>query len=219
MNRSEHRLWVCNVWVMTVSDLKIKLQIGMFTLSRIAVSTSYRMVYPFLPVFARGLGVEPTSLALAFSIRSFLGVFGPFLASIADTHDRKTGILLGIGLFTVGSGVVGIWPSAWSFILGTSLALLGNGVFIPSVNAYLGDHIAYEKRGRVMAFLELFDDRYAHASTIISTQVPISDWYARFPDPTLADAVLDRIVHSTYQLNLLGDSQRKLRGFRSMSHT
>ncbi|MBW6475385.1 MAG: IS21-like element helper ATPase IstB [Anaerolineaceae bacterium] len=67
--------------------------------------------------------------------------------------------------------------------------------------------------------LELFDDRYAHASTIISTQVPISDWYARFPDPTLAEAVLDRIVHSTYQLNLLGDSQRKLRGFRSMSHT
>jgi len=67
--------------------------------------------------------------------------------------------------------------------------------------------------------LELFDDRYAHASTIISSQVPISEWHARFPDPTLADAVLDRIVHSAYQINLLGDSQRKLRGFRSMSHT
>ena len=68
-------------------------------------------------------------------------------------------------------------------------------------------------------FLELFDDRYGHASTIISSQVPIAEWHARFPDPTLADAVLDRIVHSAYQLNLLGDSQRKLRGFRSMSHT
>lgn len=67
--------------------------------------------------------------------------------------------------------------------------------------------------------LESFDDRYAHTSTLISSQVPISDWHARFPDPTLADAVLDRIVHSAYQLNLLGDSQRKLRGFRSMSHT
>jgi len=67
--------------------------------------------------------------------------------------------------------------------------------------------------------LELFDDRYGHASTIISSQVPISDWHARFPDPTLADAVLDRIVHNAYQLNLLGDSQRKVRGFRSMSHT
>jgi MFS transporter, DHA1 family, inner membrane transport protein len=140
---------------MTGSGLKIKLHIVLFTLSRIAVSTSYRMVYPFLPVFARGLGVEPTSLAMALSIRSFLGVLGPFLATIADTRDRKTGILLGVGLFTVGSGVVGIWPSFWSFILGTSLVVLGNVVFIPSVNAYLGDHIAYEKRGRVIAILEL----------------------------------------------------------------
>jgi predicted MFS family arabinose efflux permease len=140
---------------MTVSGLKVKLHIGLFTLSRIAVSTSYRMVYPFLPVFARGLGVEPTSLAMALSIRSFLGVLGPFLATVADTRDRKTGILLGIGMFTVGSGVVGIWPAFWSFILGTSLVVLGNVVFIPSVNAYLGDHIAYEKRGRVIAILEL----------------------------------------------------------------
>jgi len=140
---------------MTVSGLKMKWQIGLFTLTRVAISTSFRMVYPFLPVFARGLGVEPASLALALSVRSFLGVLGPFLASIADTRDRKTGILLGLGLFTVGSGVVGIWPTFWSFILGTSLVLLGNVVFIPSVNAYLGDRIAFEKRGRVMAFLEL----------------------------------------------------------------
>jgi predicted MFS family arabinose efflux permease len=140
---------------MTVSGLKLKWQIGLFTLTRVAISTSFRMVYPFLPVFARGLGVEPASLALALSVRSFLGVLGPFLASIADTRDRKTGILLGLGLFTVGSGVVGIWPTFWSFILGTSLVLLGNVVFIPSVNAYLGDRIAFEKRGRVMAFLEL----------------------------------------------------------------
>jgi predicted MFS family arabinose efflux permease len=140
---------------MKITAWKIKLQIGLFTLARVAVSTSFRMVYPFLPVFARGLGVEPASLAMALSIRSFLGVLGPFIATIADTHDRKTGILLGIGLFTIGSGVVGIWPSFWSFILGTSLVLLGNVVFIPSVNAYLGDRISYEKRGRVMAFLEL----------------------------------------------------------------
>lgn len=141
--------------VMKITAWKIKLQIGLFTLARVAISTSFRMVYPFLPVFARGLGVEPASLAMALSIRSFLGVLGPFIATIADTHDRKTGILLGIGLFTIGSGVVGIWPSFWSFILGTSLVLLGNVVFIPSVNAYLGDRISYEKRGRVMAFLEL----------------------------------------------------------------
>jgi MFS transporter, DHA1 family, inner membrane transport protein len=140
---------------MSIARWKIKLHIVLFTLTRIVVNTSYRMVYPFLPVFARGLGIEPTSLAMAFSIRSFLGVFGPFLATVSDTHDRKTGILLGIGLFTVGSGVVGLWPTFWIFILGTSLAQLGNVVFIPSLNAYLGDHVPYKKRGRVMAITEL----------------------------------------------------------------
>lgn len=140
---------------MSINRWKIKLHIVLFTLTRIIVNTSVRMVYPFLPVFARGLGVETASLAMSFSIRQFLGIFGPFLATVADTHDRKTGILLGVGLFTVGSGVVGIWPTFWTFILGISLAQLGNVVFIPSLNAYLGDHVSFEKRGRVMAITEL----------------------------------------------------------------
>jgi DNA replication protein DnaC len=67
--------------------------------------------------------------------------------------------------------------------------------------------------------LEVFDDRFGHSATIFASQVPVSDWHARFPDPTLADAILDRIVHNAYSLSLLGDSQRKLRGFRTMAHT
>jgi predicted MFS family arabinose efflux permease len=140
---------------MDKSKYKLNLQIFLFTLSRTVVNTSYRMVYPFLPIFARGLGVEPASLAMAFSVRSFLGVFGPFLATVADTRDRKTGMLLGAGLFTLGSALTAIWPGFLMFIIGTSLVLLGNGVFIPSMNAYLGDRISYEKRGRAMAITEL----------------------------------------------------------------
>jgi len=140
---------------MSITSIKIKLHIFLFTLARTIINTSYRMVYPFLPVFARQLGVEPATLAMAFSVRSFLGVFGPFLATVADTHDRKTGILLGMGLFTAGSGVVGIWSTFWGFVAGTSLVLLGNGVFIPSLNAYLGDNVPFEKRGRVLAITEL----------------------------------------------------------------
>ena len=67
--------------------------------------------------------------------------------------------------------------------------------------------------------LEVFDDRFGKAATIFASQVPVSEWHARFPDPTLADAILDRIVHNAYSLQLLGNSQRKLRGFRTMSHT
>jgi predicted MFS family arabinose efflux permease len=141
--------------VMKFHRWKTSLHIVLFTIARTVINTSFRMVYPFLPVFARALNVEPASLAMAFSIRSFLGVFGPFLATVADTRDRKTGILLGVGLFTAGSGLVGVWPTIWGFILGTSLVLLGNVVFIPSLNAFLGDHIPYEKRGRYLSITEL----------------------------------------------------------------
>ena len=140
---------------MSSKPLKLKFDIFIFTLTRAVINTSYRMVYPFLPVFARGLGVEPASLALAFSVRSFLGIFGPFLATVADTHDRKTGFLLGIGLFAAGSGLVGLSPFFWTFIIGISLTLLGNVVFIPSLSAYLGDHVPYKRRGRVLAITEL----------------------------------------------------------------
>lgn len=140
---------------MSIKPLKLKFDIFLFTLTRTVVNTSYRMVYPFLPVFARGLGVDAASLGLALSIRSFLGVFGPFLATVADTHNRKTGFLLGIGLFAAGSGLVALSPSFWTFIIAISLTLLGNVVFIPSLSAYLGDHVSYERRGRVLAITEL----------------------------------------------------------------
>lgn len=67
--------------------------------------------------------------------------------------------------------------------------------------------------------LEVFDDRFGKTATIIASQVPVAEWHTRFPDPTIADAILDRTIHSAYRLSLSGDSQRKLRGFRTMSHT
>jgi len=63
--------------------------------------------------------------------------------------------------------------------------------------------------------LEVLDDRFGHSSVIIASQVPVTDWHVRFPDPTLADAILDRIVHNAHRLNLEGESQRKLRAMRS----
>lgn len=140
---------------MSETQAKLNLNVILFTLSRAVINTSFRVVYPFLPVFAQGLGVDAASLGMALSIRSFLGVFIPFLATVADTHTRKSGILLGLGLFTAGSAVTGLLPQFWGFIIGTSLVLLGNGVFIPSLNAYLGDHVPYERRGRILAITEL----------------------------------------------------------------
>jgi len=58
--------------------------------------------------------------------------------------------------------------------------------------------------------LEILDDRYDRASTLVATQVPVAEWHARFPDPTIGDAILDRLVHSAYRLALEGESRRKI---------
>ena len=133
----------------------LNLEIILFTLIRTVINSSYRMVYPLLPLFAAGLGVSIAELGIAFSIRSFLGVLGPFLAVYADIRGRKSGMLLGLGLFTVGTFFVAIWPSFFTFIVASSLVVLGNGVFIPSMQAYLSDRVPYEKRGAVISFTEL----------------------------------------------------------------
>jgi DNA replication protein DnaC len=60
-------------------------------------------------------------------------------------------------------------------------------------------------------FLELCDDRYQRRSTILTSQVPLAHWHEQIGDPTLADSILDRLVHNAYRLELSGESMRKKR--------
>ena len=57
--------------------------------------------------------------------------------------------------------------------------------------------------------LEILDDRYQKKSTIVTSQVPATHWYAHLNDETLADAILDRLLHNAIRLELKGDSMRK----------
>ncbi len=57
--------------------------------------------------------------------------------------------------------------------------------------------------------LEILEDRHDTRSTIVTSQLPIDQWHHIIGDPTLADAILDRLVHNAYKLNLKGESMRK----------
>jgi DNA replication protein DnaC len=59
--------------------------------------------------------------------------------------------------------------------------------------------------------LEIIDDRHEMRSVIITSQVPVERWYEIIGDPTMADAILDRLVHNAYRIELKGDSLRKKR--------
>jgi DNA replication protein DnaC len=56
---------------------------------------------------------------------------------------------------------------------------------------------------------DIFDDRYQKHSLLLVSQFPVKDWYVRFEDPTIAEAILDRVVHNSKRLELAGESMRK----------
>lgn len=57
--------------------------------------------------------------------------------------------------------------------------------------------------------LEILEDRYEQKSTIVISQLPVDQWYGVMENPTVADAILDRLIHSAYRLPLKGESLRK----------
>jgi DNA replication protein DnaC len=59
--------------------------------------------------------------------------------------------------------------------------------------------------------LEMLEDRYGRRSTLVTSQLPVEHWHEALGDPTLADAILDRLVHQAYKIALKGDSLRKPR--------
>lgn len=73
------------------------------------------------------------------------------------------------------------------------------------------DDWGLNKLARMQAqdLLELIEDRHTSRSTVITSQLPIDQWHDYIGDPTLADAILDRLVHNAYKLPLTGESMRK----------
>lgn len=73
------------------------------------------------------------------------------------------------------------------------------------------DDYGLEQLGRDQRhdLLEILEDRHGLKSTLVTSQLPIDHWHEQIGDPTLADAILDRLVHSAHKIKLDGDSMRK----------
>ena len=60
-----------------------------------------------------------------------------------------------------------------------------------------------------LSLLEIMEDRHGRGSTVISSQFPVKSWHEIIGEPTIADAICDRIIHSAYRIELKGESVRK----------
>jgi len=164
----------------------LRLQLPIFTAIRTVFNTAHRMVYPFLAVFARGLGVDIHAMSLVLTARSVVGGLGPFLASLSDRRGRQFGMLLGPGMFTLGAALVVFWPTFQALALALILTTLGKYIFDPSMQAYLGDRVPYERRGLAIAVTEFsWSLAFIIGIPLMGFIIARRGWMAPFPLLTL----------------------------------
>lgn len=161
---------------------RLRFQLLAFSATRAVVNSGYRMVYPFLPVFARGLGVELQALAWVVTARSLLGAASPFLGSVADVRGRKWAMLVSLALFVGGFLLVPVRPVYAVFFGAMLAASIGKLIFDPAMQAYLGDRVEYGRRGLAIAITEV---GWSAASLIgipiIGWLIARQGWQAPFP--------------------------------------
>ncbi len=122
---------------------------------RTVINSGYRMVYPFVTVIARGAGIPLEQVTLTVTARSFLGLLSPLLGVIADRWGRRKAMLLGAACFISGGFVAGLWPGFPGLMLGILILTLGKLIFDPAMHAFLGDQVAYDRRGTAIAIAEM----------------------------------------------------------------
>lgn len=176
--------------------MKIRTQLITFMFLRTILNTAHRMVYPFLSIFARGLGVDIASVSLIMTARGLFGAISPlFFAPIADQRGRKFGMLSGIVIFTFGISLVAIYPTFWTFATAIILAMIGKYMFDPSMQSYFSDRIPYEKRGTALAVTEVaWSLSFIIGVPVMGYIIGRFGWSAPFPIFTILGLIVFAVV-------------------------
>jgi predicted MFS family arabinose efflux permease len=129
--------------------------LGTILLSRITLNSSFRIVYPFLPVISRGLGVPLTAASFLLTLRALVGLSSPLLGPLSDRYGRRSLMLVGMGMVATASALIAGWPTYGVAIVAFVLFGLSKTAYDPAMQAYLSDVVPYHRRGRVLGITEL----------------------------------------------------------------
>jgi len=124
-------------------------------LSRTVINTSSRVVYPFLPVIARGLDISIASASVLLTLRFVAGLAAPILGPLADRFGRRRMMVIGLLVFVLAGVTLAGAGTLAAAAIAFTLYGLAKVLYDPAVHAYLGDTVPYERRARVVGAVEL----------------------------------------------------------------
>lgn len=133
----------------------LRRQLAIILVARMAVNTAHRIIYPFLPSLARGLGISLTAASSLVTARLVAGFAAPFLGPLSDRLGRRRTMEIALVLLIAASLVlVGVGTFA-AALVAFGLYGLAKVLYDPAVHAYLGDTVPYRRRARAVGAVEL----------------------------------------------------------------
>jgi len=124
-------------------------------MARTTINVAARIVYPFLPSLARGLGISLAAASRLITLRMVGGMVAPLLGLLADLYGRRRVMQAALLLFALAGLVMaggGTLPAA---AVAFTLYGLAKALYDPALYAYIGDQVPYRERGRVTGVIEL----------------------------------------------------------------
>jgi len=162
---------------------------------RFLLNTAYRFVYPFLPVIARGLGVPLEQAALLVTARHMSGLLTPAANRLVGRGElRRRRILTGLALFVAGCAVTVLSGAFFGALVGFALLGLSKPMFDVSSQAYISDHVPYERRARHLAAFE-----FAWSVSLL-IGAPLAGWLISETDWSTPFAVLGLLAALSFFL-------------------
>jgi predicted MFS family arabinose efflux permease len=114
-----------------------------------------RMVYPFLPDFAKGLGITIEQMGGLIALRNGVGIVAPAFGALSDRIGHRRSAMLGLMVLGIGLLITGIASSLGLAAIGFILSGIGSAIFIPTLLAYVSDRVPFARRGRVTGAIEM----------------------------------------------------------------
>lgn len=163
----EQRSAVAPAWAW---DVYRTLQLAALMLGRLCLNTSLRMVYPFAPALARGLGVPLETIYVIVSLRNFTGLLAPFFNPLYERFGRRAMMMVAVVAFGLVMLLVARLPTVWTLGIALVISGLAKVLFDPAMHSYLGDAVPYQQRGKAIAITEF------SWSTSFLVGVPLVGW-------------------------------------------
>lgn len=129
-------------------------QILTITAFRLLLNTSRRFVYPFAPALSRSLDVPLAAVTSIIAAGQFTSLLGVFAGPLADRFGCRMMMRAGLAILALGMLICGLVPLYWPVFAGLVVASFGKTIFDPAIQAFVGNNVSFERRGRVVGIIE-----------------------------------------------------------------